>query len=62
MSCPTCNASRFYIIDSQNGDVRGTNDEEIANKYSSQEYFCVIDTWENKNICVFTTKHIEEAK
>lgn len=35
---------RYYIVDELNGDVKGTNDTEVAENLSRADDFWVIDT------------------
>jgi hypothetical protein len=39
---------RFYIVDTTDGTVRGTDDEKIAKEYAESEEFFVIDSKTDK--------------
>lgn len=56
---------QFYIVDTINGDVRGTNDEPLAEEYSRVDENYVIDAKLGKQICIDTigqTFDIQQAK
>lgn len=38
---------RYYITDTTNGEVKGTNEESIAKDFASSEDYFVVDVQEN---------------
>lgn len=53
---------RYYIVDPDWGDVWCTNDPKIAEDYSKDERYYVIDTEENQIIAMSTTGEREDIK
>lgn len=45
---------RYYIVDTTYGEVKGTNDIEIAEDLSASEDFYVIDVKDNQQIVINT--------
>lgn len=45
---------RYYIVDTIYGEVKGTNDIEVAEDLSASEDFYVIDVEDNQQIVINT--------
>ena len=52
---------RFYITDLVDGDIKGTNDEELARQYAYSEDFFIVDTETGMWLSIVKDLEIEEA-
>jgi predicted Fe-Mo cluster-binding NifX family protein len=48
---------RFYIVDTNDGEVRGTDSEEVANGFAQSEDFFVIDSKTDKWLVTADARH-----
>lgn len=53
---------RFYVTDTFDGCIKGTDDESVAKDYAQSEDFFVLDTQTGKWLSVEGSVEIKEAK